>query len=285
MPATPVTVLCTVLAMFAFAANSVFCRLALGRGAIDAASFTLLRFGSGAVILLAIHLARRRDWRRVLSCDGISVAVLCLYAAPFSLAYRELTAGTGALLLFGSVQATMIGSGLRRGERPVPAEWLGLLAALGGLVYLVSPGVSAPPLAGSALMTAAGIAWGLYSLRGRRAGDPLATTASNFLWLVPFAVLFWLAHPVPLAVSPIGATWAVLSGALASGVGYAIWYAALPALTATRAATVQLTVPVLAALGGVPLLGETIRLRLVLSSLLVLGGVGLAIFGRTHKRI
>jgi len=283
MPPTPVTVLCTVLAMLAFAANSVFCRLALGRGAIDAASFTLIRFGSGAVVLLAIHLARRHEWRRILSADWISVAELCLYAAPFSLAYRELTAGTGALLLFGSVQATMLGSGLRRGERPVPAEWLGLFAALGGLVFLVSPGVSAPPVAGSALMVVAGIAWGLYSLRGRRAGDPLATTAANFFWLVPFAVLFWLARPVPLVVSPIGAISAVLSGALASGVGYAIWYTALPALTATRAATVQLTVPVLAALGGIAFMRETITARLMLSSLLVLGGVGLAIFGRSHK--
>lgn len=264
-------------ALLAFAANSVFCRLALGHAEIDAASFTLLRLAAGAVTLALLCAAQgRAPFRR----DLPSAAALFVYAAAFSFAYRELTAGTGALLLFGTVQLTMIGTGLIRGERPGAWEWAGLLAALGGLGWLVAPGLAAPPPLGAGLMALAGVAWGVYSLRGRARGDPLATNAGNFAWAVPLALLLFAAGPGPARISAAGATWAVLSGALASGVGYAVWYAALPRLTATRAATLQLTVPVLAALGGVLFLGETLSARLVLAAVLVLGGVAVAIAGR-----
>lgn len=272
------------VAMLAFAANSVLCRLALGRGAIDAASFTLLRLVAGAIALLLICVAQGKAGRAAFRLDVLSAAALFGYAAAFSLAYRELTAGTGALLLFGAVQVTMIGTGLVRGERPSAAEWLGLLVALGGLGWLVSPGVAAPPPVGAGLMALAGVAWGVYSLRGRKLGDPLQTTAANFLWAVPPGLVLFVVGGGGSHLSSAGIGWAVLSGALASGVGYALWYAALPLLTATRAATLQLTVPVIAALGGVVFLAERVSTRLVLASLLVLGGVALAIYGRRLGR-
>jgi drug/metabolite transporter (DMT)-like permease len=275
---------CVVLAVFAFAANSLFCRLALGQGVIDPASFTAIRLASGAVVLaLLTVLGRSRDpttWR----CDIRSALALFGYAAAFSLAYRQLSAGTGALLLFGAVQVTMLAVALFRGERPRVGEWLGLAMAIAGLIYLVLPGVTAPPVAASAFMAAAGLAWGIYSLRGRGAGDPLATTAKNFVWSVPLGVAFWFVQRDSTIVTTPGVTWAVLSGTLASGLGYAVWYTALPALSATRAATVQLTVPVLAAFGGVAFLGETITTRLALASVFVLGGVALAIFAKTHRK-
>lgn len=266
--------------MMAFAANSVFCRLALGPAEIDAGSFTLVRLAAGAVTLALICAMRGRAGRMLIRLDVLSAVALFGYAAAFSLAYRELTTGTGALLLFGAVQVTMIAFGLFRGERPGVGEWLGLLLALGGLAWLVSPGLAAPPLRGAVLMITAGIAWGVYSLRGRKRGDPLQTTAANFIWAVPLGLLLFVADPVTSHASPVGLFWAVLSGALASGVGYAVWYASLPRMTATLAATVQLTVPVLAALGGVLFLAEMITTRLLLASLLVLGGVAMAILGR-----
>jgi drug/metabolite transporter (DMT)-like permease len=275
---------CVLLAMFAFAANSLFCRLALGRGGIDPASFTAIRLASGAVVLALLTMfGRSRDaatWR----CDARSALALFGYAAAFSLAYRQLSAGTGALLLFGAVQVTMLTVALIGGERPRAGEWLGLVAAVAGLVYLVLPGVTAPPLGASAFMIVAGLAWGVYSLRGRGARDPLSTTARNFVWSVPLGVAFWFLWRESHVVTAPGVTWAVLSGALASGIGYAVWYTALPALSATRAATVQLTVPVLAAFGGVLFLGERITARLMLASALVLGGVALAIFAKTHRK-
>ena len=280
-PLAPAALIGPAAAMLAFAANSVFCRLALGHGAIDAASFTLLRLAAGAVALQIICAVRGRTGRAAFRLDVRSALALFLYAAAFSFAYRELTAGTGALLLFGAVQATMIGTGLFRGERPAAAEWLGLVIALAGLGWLVSPGLTAPPPFGAGLMALAGVAWGVYSLRGRQLGNnPLQTTAANFLWAVPLGVGLFLAGPDTPFVSTAGIGWAMLSGALASGVGYAVWYGVLPRLTATRAATLQLTVPVLAALGGVLFLRETISTRLVLASLLVLGGVALAVFRR-----
>ncbi len=266
--------------MLAFAANSLFCRLALGAAQIDAASFTLVRLVAGALSLVTICAIRKKAGGTVWRLDALSALALFAYAAPFSFAYRELTAGTGALLAFGAVQATMIGIGLFRGERPAAAEWLGLLIALAGLGWLVLPGLSAPPLRGAALMLLAGVAWGIYSLRGRRAGDPLPTTAANFIWAVPLGALLLLVNPDGRHLTATGIQWAVLSGALASGVGYAVWYSVLPKLTATRAATVQLTVPVIAALGGVAFLAETISSRLLIASALVLGGVALAILGR-----
>lgn len=277
-PVGRAVVLGTVLTMLAFAANSIFCRVALGAGEIDAAGFTAIRLASGALALAAICAARGQLGRMRVRPDFRAVLALFGYAAAFSFAYRDLTAGTGALLLFGAVQATMIGNGLFRGERPSVAEWSGLLIAIGGLGWLVAPGVSAPPPLGAALMAFAGVAWGVYSLRGRKVSSPLASTAVNFLWSVPLALALLAIGNVH--ASATGIMWAVLSGALASGAGYALWYSVLPKLTATRAATVQLTVPVIAALGGVAFLSETLSVRLVSSSLLVIGGVALAIFGR-----
>jgi drug/metabolite transporter (DMT)-like permease len=206
--------------------------------------------------------------------------MLFLYAIAFSFAYLSLNAGTGALILFGTVQVTMILAALRSGERPQPLEWLGLLFAMGGLVYLVLPGLEAPSLLGSALMTGAGIAWGLYSLRGRGTGSPLADTTGNFIRAVPLILAVRLVTLGDVHLSQPGILLAVLSGAVASGLGYVIWYAALSGLTATRAAIVQLSVPVLAAWGGVVFLAEDISLRLILAGAFILGGIALAIWGR-----
>ena len=268
----------------AFAANSVLCRLALGGALIDAASFTTARLTSGAVALLIITALVNKNLpssgRRV---KFISALLLFLYAAAFSFAYTGLTTGTGALILFGSVQATMLAFALRSGERPHPLEWAGLALALVGLVYLVLPGLAAPPPVSSAFMAVAGVSWGLYSLRGRGATDPLADTTRNFVLALPLAFAVSLltlrggAH-----VSTSGVLLAVLSGALASGVGYVMWYAALRGLTATRAATVQLPVPVLAAVGGVLFMSESVSLRLLLAATAILGGVALALFGRAQ---
>lgn len=280
------TAILTVLTMVAFATNSILCRLALGRSDIDPASFTTVRVGSGAVVLLLIATSRRA----VASPGGAlsfrirgtwaSAAALFLYALCFSFAYVSLTAGTGALILFGAVQATMLLAALRGGERPNPMQWIGLVAALAGLVYLVLPGLSAPPLGGSILMATAGIGWGIYSLRGRAVVGAVEDTTSNFVRSAPLAVLASLLAAGHLHLTGTGLLLAVASGALASGVGYVVWYAALAGLTATRAATVQLSVPVIAAAGGVLLLNEEVTLRLVLATILILGGVGLALAGR-----
>src|SRR3990170_4988873 len=244
------------LALLCFAANSVLARLALGTGAIDPASFTAIRLASGALflILLVRSTARPPDrptsWRPAL--------LLFLYAAPFSFAYIGLTAGTGALILFGAVQLTMIGAGLQSGERPHEREWAGLAIALSGLLYLNLPGLTAPPLLSAVLMAVAGVAWGFYSLRGRRSSSPLADTASSFLLAAPLG-LGLVAAALPagmLRVTPVGVMYAVASGALGSGGGYAAWYAVLPRLSATRAGTIQLAVPVLAALAGTALQNE-----------------------------
>lgn len=279
-PSTLRTLVATGLAMTAFAANSVLCRLALGPPDIDAAGFTAIRLVSGAVTLLAV--ARSSGRRRSGQSQGnwISGAALFIYAIMFSLAYLRLDVGTGALILFALVQATMIAWGLVRGERPRPLQWLGLAAALGGLVYLVSPGLSSPSTAGSMMMGTAGVAWGVYSLRGRRTTDPIVTTTDNFVRSVPMALVATAVLYRSLDLSPRGIVLAVASGALASGVGYVIWYAALRGLSATRAASVQLTVPVIAALGGLAFLGEVVTLRLAISAVFILGGVGLTLVGR-----
>ncbi|HEX8845053.1 MAG TPA: DMT family transporter [Pyrinomonadaceae bacterium] len=273
-------VISTILALVAFAMNSVLCRLALGQGAIDAASFSTIRLGSGAVMLLLITAIFKRGKTQTPGGNWTSALLLFLYAIAFSLAYINLSAGTGALILFGSVQATMILAALLSGERPRVTEWLGLVLALTGLVYLVFPGLKAPPLLSSSLMAVAGISWGFYSLRGRGAKDPLLATTGNFLRSVPLVVAVNLALVASLHVSARGALFAFLSGAVTSGVGYVIWYSALKGLTATRAAMVQLAVPLLAALGGVALLSEEITLRLLLAGIMILGGVGLALAGR-----
>lgn len=277
------TVALTSAAMLAFAANSLLCRLALGQGLIDAASFTTVRIASGALLLALIVVPRRRaqaepSWHR--SADWRAFAALFAYMACFSFSYRSLSAGTGALVLFGAVQLTMFAVALKGGERFRARSWVGLLLAFAGLAYLVSPGLEAPDPIGAALMAGAGIAWGFYSLLGRGAGDPLERTAASFVYAVPPALLLSLVFAGDFHASASGIALAISSGALASALGYAIWYAALKHLSATRAATVQLSVPVIAAFGGVLLLAEPVTLRLVLSSAVVLGGVALALWSR-----
>jgi drug/metabolite transporter (DMT)-like permease len=266
----------TLVAMVAFAGNSLVCRLALKQTTIDAASFTFIRILSGTAALWLIVMARKSA--RQGDGNWPSALALFAYAAAFSFAYITLSAATGALLLFGAVQATMILSGLRRGERLHVRQLAGLALALGGLVLLLFPGLSAPPPAGSILMLGAGVAWGIYSLRGKTAGDPVSATAGNFLRAVPFAAILSLSL-LPLArLDRAGVAYAVLSGAIASGVGYVIWYTALPGLKAVSAATVQLSVPVLAATGGILLLGEPLTLRFLIASIAVLGGIALVVF-------
>ncbi|HUG23934.1 DMT family transporter [Piscinibacter sp.] len=270
--------LLTVFAMLAFAGNSLLCRAALKDTAIDPASFTSIRLVSGAIALWLI--VRLRDGAHGLSGSWPSAFALFIYAAAFSYAYVSLTAATGALLLFGAVQATMIAVGLWRGERLRAWQTAGLVGAVGGLVALLLPGLSAPPLQGSVLMLAAGVAWGIYSLRAKGSGDPLRVTAGNFLRAVAFTAALSLAALPWTAVDPAGVGYAVASGALASGVGYAVWYTALPGLKVTSAATVQLSVPAIAALGGVLLLAEPLTLRLLAASAAILGGIALVVVKR-----
>lgn len=268
----------TVLAMLAFAGNSLLCRAALSNTTIDAASFTTLRVISGALVLWM--LVRLRGRLGVGSGSWGSALALFAYAAAFSFAYLGLAAATGALLLFGAVQATMISRGFWAGERFSRLQWIGFAAALSGLVGLLLPGVAAPPFTEALLMIGAGVAWGVYSLRGRGAGDATAVTAGNFIRAIPFTVLLSVLMLPRWSIDASGAAYAVASGALASAVGYAIWYRVLPLLTATRAATVQLSVPVIAALGGVALLGEALTPRLGLASVAILGGIALVVIQR-----
>ncbi len=269
------TALYTALALLAFAGNSLLCRLALRGGAIDAASFTTVRLVTGAITLLLVALMTHRKPLAPTPGRWSKAALLFLYALPFSFAYINLSAGTGALILFGAVQTTMLIAALRGGERLGPLHWLGLLLALGGLVYLVLPGVTAPSPLGSALMAVAGVSWGFYSLRGRGAQDPLEETASSFARSVPLVLVVSLVAFRQLHLSPLGILFATVSGALTSGIGYVIWYAALKGLTAARAATVQLAVPVIAAAAGVAFLHEALTLRLIVAAVLILGGVAL----------
>lgn len=278
------TVALTVAALVGFAANSILCRLALGTHEIDAASFTGIRLLSGAIALAILAWATRSPAENLIGGSWASAAALFAYAAAFSYAYLRLEAGAGALILFASVQVTMIGWGWLRGERPGLLEWLGLAVALGGLIALTIPGLSAPDPVGAGLMAAAGAAWGVYSLRGRSGLRALAATAGNFARSVPLAVALVLAAWASRHLSAKGALLASISGSLASGVGYSLWYAALPGLPATRAAVVQLAVPVLAAAGGVALLGEHPSLRLVGAGAAILGGVALALLGRSASR-
>ncbi|MDX9995535.1 MAG: EamA family transporter [Rhodocyclaceae bacterium] len=271
----------TLATMIAFAANSVLCRIALKETGIDAASFTTIRLVSGALVLWLIATVLRRD--RAGHGNWLSAFALFAYAAAFSFAYLSLTAATGALLLFGAVQATMILYGYAQGERFGQRQLAGLALALGGLVGLLLPGLTAPPLAGSALMLAAGIAWGVYSLRGRGAGDPTRVTAGNFLRAMCFAAALSL-MTLPAHLDTAGIGYAVASGAIASGMGYALWYAVLPALRTATAATVQLSVPAIAAFGGIVFLGEPLTLRVTLASAAILGGIALVILNRAKAR-
>jgi drug/metabolite transporter (DMT)-like permease len=274
----------TAFAMTAFAANSLLCRAALKATNIDPAGFTGIRLLAGAVTLyLAVrfrHFLRRDPGIARLGGNWISAAALFVYAAGFSFAYVTLPAATGALLLFGSVQATMIGSALWSGGRPGKRQLAGLLIALGGLAGLLFPGLSAPPVFGSLLMLCAGVAWGVYSLRGKGVSDPTAATAGNFVRAVPVALALSLVNFRSASFDGAGVGYAILSGALASGVGYAIWYAALRGLNGVTAASVQLSVPVLAAAGGIVLLGETASLRLLIASTAILGGIALVVTGK-----
>jgi len=276
--AQPRLIVLTALTMLAFAANSWFCRLALSRTPIDPATFTAIRLVAGAIVLALIM--SRRDRTTAAGGNWISAAALFAYAAAFSFAYRSLPAGTGALILFGAVQATMILWDLRTGGRLRVMQIAGLALALAGLVGLVLPGLAAPPLVGSLLMAVSGIAWGVYSLRGRGAIDPARITAGNFARAVPFAVALSVATFASATFDTVGFAYAIASGAITSGLGYAIWYSVLPSLKATTAATVQLSVPVIAAIGGVAFMGETLTMRLVIASAAVLGGIALVIRDR-----
>ncbi len=268
--------------MLAFAANSLLCRLALGQELIDAASFATVRVISGAMALTLIVLPRWRVRGRA-STDWRSAAMLFTYMVFFSFAYLSLSAGTGALILFGAVQLTMFFTALRGGEHFRLLSWAGLVLALLGLVYLLSPGLTAPDPIGAVLMTIAGIAWGFYSLLGRGAGDPLEATANNFIFSVPLVIIVSLLFMGEFYISWSGLALAAVSGAIASGLGYVIWYSALRSLTATRAATVQLSVPAIAAFGGVVLLSEQITLRLVLASVATLSGVWIVLAQRAKR--
>jgi len=268
--------LLTAIAMLAFAANSLLCRLALGAELIDAASFTGVRVLSGAVMLGLIILPRYRSHGRP-KAEWRSVTTLFAYMICFSIAYVSLGAGTGALILFGAVQLTMFIVALRAGEPFSKLSWLGLTLAISGLVYLVSPGVTAPDPTGAMLMAVAGIAWGLYSLLGRTAADPMESTAYNFIYSVPLAMIASLLFIGDFHLTLTGAALAAASGAVASGLGYFIWYAAIRGLTTIRAATVQLSVPIIAAFGGALLLYEDLTLRLLLASIATLGGVAIVL--------
>jgi drug/metabolite transporter (DMT)-like permease len=289
-----IAALCTA-ALVGFAANSLLCRAALGARSIDAASFTAIRLASGALVLALIasisaRTARTARTSATAAAPGVigagswrSAAALVLYAAAFSFSYLRLSAATGALILFAAVQATMIAVGIWRGERPRALEWLGFALAAGGLVALTLPGLAAPDPLGAALMAAAGVAWGVYSLRGRGAARPLAATADNFLRSVVLAVPLAAAIALGGHATARGAGLAIASGALASGIGYSLWYAALPRLAATRAAIIQLSVPVLAAAGAALFLGEPITPRLAGAAAAIIGGVALAIAAKPRR--
>lgn len=272
--------LTTIFALVCFALNSILCRLALKSDEIDAASFTAIRLVSGAIVLFVIDFFINKNKEKTKSGNWSSAVYLFLYAVCFSFAYIHLTTANGALILFGTVQFTLIAIALYKGERPHRLEWFGFILAFGGLIYLVFPGLSAPPFFSSVLMVSAGIAWGFYTLNGRNSTNPIADTAGNFLRAVPFAIPVVLIFLAQTHLSPKGILLAVLSGAVASGIGYTAWYAVLKFHTATRAAILQISVPAFAAVGGVIFLAESLSLRLILASFLILGGVTLAIFGR-----
>ena len=293
------------LAMIAFASNSLLCRLALKHTTIDAATFTFIRILSGAValwLILELRTRLRTEKTTSLLYDGasgsprvtrhlplksgnwLSALALFVYAAAFSFAYVDLSVGTGALLLFGAVQASMIIWGFRKGERLDAIQVVGFVAAVIGLVVLVFPGLSAPPLIASILMLTAGVAWGVYSLRGKGVQNPASVTTGNFVRAVPFSAVVWIIFIPWTHVDSAGVSYAVISGAIASGLGYVIWYSVLPSLKAASAATVQLSVPVLAATGGILLLGEPLTLRYLLASVAILGGIALVVLEKNRDR-
>lgn len=270
----------TVFALVAFAFNSILCRLALKTDEIDAASFTAIRLASGAVTLIVISYFLAKRSGKTTRGNWASAFFLFAYAICFSFAYISLTAGTGALILFGCVQLTMILTAMWQGERPRRLEWLGLLIAVSGLVYLVFPGLASPPPLNAGLMGGAGIAWGAYTLLGKGSSDPLADTTGNFVRTLPLMLLAGIPFLSQIHLSNRGVILAILSGAIASGVGYTVWYAALKYHTSTRAGVLQLSVPLLVAAGGVMFLSEAATTRLFVAAALILGGIALTIFGR-----
>lgn len=272
--------LSTTLALFAFAGNSILCRLALGEEAIDAASFTSIRLLSGIIVLIVIMKVTQSS--NTVNSRGSWKAsfMLFLYAITFSYAYISLETGVGALILFGSVQITMILAGLLTGNKLHFFEWLGVMVAFSGFVYLVMPGVTAPSLLGFALMSVAGIAWGFYTLAGKDSASPLQDTSFNFIRTLPLVMVLVAVTAQHADLSQKGIMLAVLSGGVASGIGYSIWYFALGGLSSVQAAVVQLLVPVIAAGGGVVFADETVSLRLVLSSILILSGILAVKLGR-----
>jgi drug/metabolite transporter (DMT)-like permease len=275
-----VTAALTLLALIAFASNAILTRLALGTHAIDAATFTALRLLAGAAVLAALARGRTGSWAALRGGGIAGPAALFVYAAPFSFAYVRIGAAVGALVLFGAVQLAMIGYGLVRGERPAPLTWAGLVLASGGLVLLTAPAASRPDPIGVALMAVAGVAWAVYTIAGRSSGEPIAANARNFLWSSPLAVALVAVTADATRTSARGAALALVSGAITSGLGYVIWYRALPRLSVTQAAIAQVLVPVIAAAGGVALLGEPLTLRLIVAGAAVLGGIGLVVSGR-----
>ena len=272
----------TTFALVAFAFNSILCRLALRGEEADAAGFTIVRLASGAAALIVISYFFSKGKGKMKRGSWPSAFFLFAYAICFSFAYLGLTAGTGALILFGSVQMTMIAVAIFRGERPPALEWLGLLLAVVGLVYLVFPGLASPPLNNSLLMATAGASWGFYTLRGKGSSDPLADTTGNFIRSVPMIVIAAIPFLSQIHISTRGIVLAILSGAVTSGIGYTVWYAALKFHTSTRAAVLQLAVPVIAAAIGIIFLAEAVNARLSIAAALILGGIGLTIFGRKH---
>ena len=271
--------------MIAFASNSLLCRAALKQTTVDAGTFTFVRIFSGAAALWLIVKMRHASVLandRHIHGNWLSALALFAYAAAFSFGYVDLSAGTGALLLFGAVQATMILWGLYKGERLDAIQIAGFVVAVTGLIVLVFPGLSAPPLIGSILMLGAGVAWGIYSLRGKREKNPASVTAGNFARAVPFAAVASIVFIRWLRVDIAGVSYAIISGAITSGLGYVIWYSALPGLKAASAATVQLSVPVLAATGGILLLGEPLTLRYLLASIAILGGIALVVLEKNR---
>lgn len=276
-------VVLTLLALIAFASNSLLTRLALGSRQLDAATFTALRLASGAVMLVLLVLAQSRSWRALRGAGLAGPLALFVYAAPFSFAYLRIGAAVGALVLFGVVQLTMIGYGIARGEHPTAVMWLGLALAAGGLLVLTVPAVARPDPLGVLLMAVAGVAWAVYTLVGRGTADPLAANARSFLWSTPLAMLLVAIGRAPVHATPSGITLAIVSGAVTSGLGYAIWYRALPALTVTQAAVAQLSVPVIAAAGAVLALGESLSTRLVVAGIAVLSGVGIVLSARSRR--
>jgi drug/metabolite transporter (DMT)-like permease len=281
--------LITSFTLIAFAANSILCRLALGGEAIDPVSFATLRLISGAVILLPLsRIVKEPGAKGGMKLHWRSGLALFVYAVAFSLAYVTLNAGIGALILFGAVQATMIAAGLKAGERLSWLQWIGFVTAITGISYLVSPGLAAPDPLGAVLMLSAGIAWGIYSIQGRGTIIPVSLTAANFTIAAPAAIFLALFTYPYMHLAPTGIILAVISGSITSGLGYVLWYRALPRISTTQAAIVQLQVPVLAAFGGVIFLSEMLTLRLVIASSLILGGVATAVLkgavgGKSHE--